>query len=232
MASTVLCGKSQSVPVTSATGTVYRVSNNAWNYARYAGEQCIEVSDGNPNFTISKSLARGTDVMGYPNVSHGPSPWAEHNPSRLLPVPLRSVPTLRSSWRTSQNAVPGSSWDTAYDLWCCARWPGQQYRTTEIMIMLTYPVARGSALAVIDGEEYLVRTATRTNPAGLSWTMVQFRFRRQRPAVTNLNLTAFIEYAVARGWAAEDHLLVQISAGFELWTGGRGLATEWITIAE
>lgn len=232
MASTVLCGKAQSVPVTSATGTVYRVSNNAWNYARYAGEQCIEVSDGDPNFTITKSLARSTDVMGYPNVSHGPSPWAEHNPSRLLPVPLRSVPTLRSSWRTSQNAVPGSSWDTAYDLWCCARWPGQQYRTTEIMIMLTYPVARGSALAMIDGEEYLVRAATRTNPAGLSWTMVQFRFWRQRPAVTNLNLTAFIEYAMARGWAAEDHLLVQISAGFELWTGGRGLATEWITIAE
>jgi hypothetical protein len=228
---TVLCGKSQNLVTVSDTDVKYVLNNNAWNYASYAGEQCIENENGRPNFRITKSLADSTHVMGYPNVSHGPSPWASVNLSTMMPLQLSSLPTIYSSWRTSQNAAPGSKWDTTYDLWCCSRWPGQQYRTAEIMIMLTYPGAPSGDFALIDGEEFLVRKAVRTNAAGLSWNMVQFRFRQQRLCVTDLNLTPFLWYTLAHGWATETDLLVQISAGFELWTGGRGLSTDWISIA-
>ncbi len=216
-----LCGKTQSMKIASAAGDEYQISNNAWNYARYAGEQCIQGTVGDPNFTVTRSLANSADVMGYPNVSRGPSPWANKSLNNLLPAPLSRLPAIYSSWQTSQNAAAGSKWDTTYDAWCCSRWPGPQYRTTEIMVMLTYPIARSGTAVLIDGEEFSARCVRRANPAGVSWNMVQFRFKYQRPSVASLNLTSFLRYAVDRGWANATDLLVQISAGFELWIGGR-----------
>jgi hypothetical protein len=228
MATYILCGKSQSVAVLSGSGRRYVINNNAWNYSDYHGQQCIETVGSGPNFKITKSLADSDSVMGYPNVSCGPSPWAESG-ADLMPIPLGSLPKIFGSWRTSQSAVSGSRWNTAFDIWCCSAWPGQQHRTTEIMIMLNYPGRPFGDVASINDEEFIVSVKPRRNTAGLSWVMVQYRFSRQRSSVSNLDMTSFLQYAIDRGWANARDLLVQISAGFELWVDGRGLSSDSIS---
>jgi hypothetical protein len=208
-------------------GKRYVINNNAWNYADYRGQQCIEIVNGSPSFRVTRSLAESSLVMGYPNVSYGPSPWAEIG-AGLMPVPLVSLPRIVSSWRTSQSAVPGSRWNTTFDIWCCSAWPGQQYRTAEIMIMLNYPGHHSGDVVPINGEEFIVNARPRRNAAGLSWLMIQYRFARQRASVSNLDVTALLQHALGRKWINATDLLVQISAGFELWVNGRGLSSDFI----
>lgn len=229
MATYTLCGKDQNISVHSQSGSVYVINNNAWNYGSFAGQQCIEVAGTTPNFLVRKSLARSSVVMGYPNISRGPSPWAVRA-TDLMPMPLSCLPNIRSSWQTSQNAASGSKWNTSYDAWCCSSWPGQQYRTAEVMIMLTYPGAPDGDLVTINGEHFAVKTALRTNKTGLTWRLVQYRFRRQRGSLRDFDLTPFFHYAIGRGWITPADLLVQISAGFELWVGGQGLATTFFSV--
>ena len=229
MTTYTLCGKDQRMPVRSETGYAYIINNNAWNYESFTGQQCIEVSDTTPGFLVTKSLAKSAVVMGYPNISRGPSPWAV-KAADLMPMPLSCLPRIRSSWRTLQNPTPRSKWNTSYDAWCCSSWPGQQYRTTEVMIMLNYPGPPVGEPVTMDGEQFLVRTALRTNKTGLTWRMVQYRFRRQRASLTDFDLTPVFHDAMGRGWITPTDLLVQVCAGFELWVGGQGLATESFSV--
>jgi hypothetical protein len=66
--------------------------------------------------------------------------------------------------------------------------------------------------------------------AGLAWNLVQFRLANPQASVTDLNLTHFLDYAVQRGRAAADDLLIQVSAGFGLWVRGKGLSVDWFTV--
>lgn len=214
-------------------GVGYTLANNAWGYRNgYHGHQCITNENGLANFRVAKSLANSTKVMGYPNIWCGCSLFGEIiTPGSFLPLPVSGIPEIRSSWETDQGAVPGSTWNTAYDLWVSSGWPGDN-RTAEIMVMLTSPSPpRGASRVRIGGQKFYVRQSTMARPEGLSWSFVQFWYASPRAAVRDLNLTAFVRYAVDRGWARPNDLLIQVAAGFELWVKGEGLATSSLSIA-
>jgi len=62
---------------------------------------------------------------------------------------------------------------------------------------------------------------------GDCWNYVQFRRVRPVLGVRHLALLPFIRRAEKRGWISPRWWLENIEAGFELWQGGRGLATNW-----
>jgi len=49
-------------------------------------------------------------------------------------------------------------------------------------------------------------------------------------SVTNLDLQALVADAVSRGYIQNSWYLIDVEAGFELWQGGAGLATNSFSI--
>ena len=49
-------------------------------------------------------------------------------------------------------------------------------------------------------------------------------------AVTNLDLQPLVADAVSRGYVARSWYLISVEAGFELWRGGTGLATNSFSV--
>jgi hypothetical protein len=231
----ILCGQYDSLPVTAGGPPAYLLANNAWGYGTaYNGEQCITNASGAPDFTIVKSAADSSAVMGYPSISSGCSLFGNAKThGSFMPVSLAGLRPILTTWETSQDAVPGSRWDTTYDCWIFSKWPGQQFRVAEVMIMLTYPrVPLGAYPVTVGADEFLLSKRPRmsANDPSVSWNLIQFRYATPRASVTDLNLTPFFELAVTQGWARPADLLVQISAGFELWVNGEGLATTQFSV--
>jgi hypothetical protein len=75
------------------------------------------------------------------------------------------------------------------------------------------------ATATIDGESYQVWTGRQT-----SWNIVSYVAVNPVTSVSNLNLLPFFTDAVSRGSLETSWWLIDVEYGFEIWTGGQGLA--------
>jgi hypothetical protein len=66
-----------------------------------------------------------------------------------------------------------------------------------------------------------------THHAGIKWRLIQYRRVRPVSQVANLQLNAFIAQAEAHHWIRPLSWMLSIEAGFEIWSDGSGLATDW-----
>jgi hypothetical protein len=223
-ATTQLC-QMQSAPAASG---VYTVQNNEWGSG---ASECI-TTDGNADFTVANSaISNATNGApgGYPSIYQG-CHWGNCTSGGLsaTPVQVSAITTgkVTTSWSTTQ---PGgsSAYDVAYDIWFNQTpTTSGQPNGTELMIWLNHngPVQPfGSEVATnvsVGGRGYNVWEGSQGSFDTVSYTMTT-----GTTSVSNLDLAPLVQDAVSRGYTKSSWYLIDMEAGFELWQGGAGLAT-------
>jgi cellulose 1,4-beta-cellobiosidase len=119
----------------------------------------------------------------------------------------------------------------AYDIWFNqGPTTSGQPNGTELMIWLNHngPVQPfGSQVASgvsIGGRGYNVWYGQQ------GWNTVSYTMTTGTTSVSNLDLQAIVADAVKRGYISSSWYLIDVEAGFELWQGGAGLATNSFSV--
>jgi Glycosyl hydrolase family 12 len=224
---TTLCN-SQTAPV---GGGAYMIGNNEWGSGAL---ECI-TSDGRADFTVANSsITKGRDGApgGYPAIYKG-CHWGACTHGSGLPVRVSRIHagTVTTSWSTSQPG--GNVYNVAYDTWF-----NQTPATSgapngaELMIWLNHhgpkhPYGHRVASNVrIGGRSYNVWFGR----ARQGWNTVSYTRTARTTSVRNLDLQALVADAVSRGYISRSWYLIDVEAGFELWQGGTGLATNSFSV--
>jgi hypothetical protein len=218
-----LCVQHGSVPVVGASGGDYVIKND-----NYGGRlECLSGLDSSPRFRVSKSLAAsgGVQPQSFPEIYLGCS-WGRCSRNSPLPKRVSALRDPQTGWDTSQRA--DGTWNASYDLWFDRR-PIVTGQATgaEMMIWLNSQgteYAAGSPIVRLDGTRwYLLSWITQRNHT--KWRYISFRRVGRAWHVRHLRLMPFISLAERKGWISGRWYLLNIEAGFEIWRGGTGLAT-------
>ena len=229
-AATTTLTQMQTSPV---AGGIYTVQNNEWG----SGAAESITTDGNADFTVANSAidnATNGAPGGYPSIYQG-CHWGNCTSGGLsaTPIQVSSLTTgkVTTSWSTTQ---PGGSndYDVAYDIWFnqTPTTTGQP-DCTELMVWLNHngPVQPfGSEVATnvtVGGVGYNVWEGSQGSFDTVSYTMTT-----PETSVSGLDLAPLAQNAVSRGYLSNSCYLIDIEAGFELWQGGGGLATNSFSV--
>jgi hypothetical protein len=223
---TSLCGRYQHRAVVTAQGTHFVVKND-----NYGGQQeCLAVREERPGFTVTRSQLPHWHAkpQAYPFILRGCSWGTCSAPDSDLPKQVSALQRPVATWSTTQ--VPQGEWDAAFDTWFGTRpMTTGQADGAEMMIWLNarrIKVPPRTRIVHIDKLRwYLLHW--RACHAGTCWNYVQFRRVWPVLRIRKLPLLPFIQRAEHRGWIQPAWWLENIEAGFELWQGGTGLATNW-----
>ena len=225
-ASTTLCN-SQTL---AASGGAYTIQNNEWGSS---APECIS-TDGNADFTVANSsISNSTSGApgGYPSLYKG-CHWGACTSGSGFPIQVSALHpgTVTSSWSTSQ---PGGSnaYDVAYDIWFNqAPTTSGQPNGAELMIWLNHngsvqPFGSQVASNVsIGGRGYNVWFGNQ------GWNTISYTMTSPATSVSNLDIDQVVADAVSRGYIQNSWYLIDVEAGFELWQGGAGLATNSFSV--
>jgi hypothetical protein len=88
-------------------------------------------------------------------------------------------------------------------------------------------------LVHVAGVRYWLEHWTTHNPVtGVKWRYILFRRYKPVSKVRDLRFRPFLKRAERAGLLNRHYWLTSIDAGFEIWRGGRGLATDryWVKI--
>jgi hypothetical protein len=218
----------------SVAGGGYIVQNNEYDSS---ASECVS-TDGNADFSVANSgIANSTSGSpgAYPSIYQG-CHWGSCSSGGLSSDPIQ-VSSLQSgqvttSWSTSQ---PGGSnaYDVAYDIWFnqTATTSGQP-NCTEIMVWLNHDGSVqpfGSTVATgvnVGGTNYSIWEGGQS-----TWDTVTYDMTSPATSVSNLDLYPIAQDAVSRGYLSASCYLIDVEAGFELWQGGAGLATNSFSVS-
>ncbi|HEX6522671.1 MAG TPA: hypothetical protein VF070_22080 [Streptosporangiaceae bacterium] len=220
----------QSTPL---AGGTYAVDNDEWG----SSEQENLATDGNADFTVAnssiKNAANGAPG-GYPSIYSG-CHWGNCTRGGLAAHPvqvsaLTHPGTVTTSWNTSQ---PGGSaaYDVAYDIWFNqTRTTTGQPNGTELMIWLNHhgpvqPFGSPVGTTSVDGISYRVWEGAQPWGRTVSYVMTS-----PTKSVSNLDVGGVAGNAARRGYIKKSWYLIDVEAGFELWRGGSGLATNSFSV--
>ena len=210
-------------------GGAYTVENNEWGSS---APECIS-TDGSPGFKVANSsIANSTYGApgGYTAIYKG-CHWGACTPGSGFPIQVSRIRagTATTSWSTAQ---PGNgAYDVAYDIWFnqTPTTTGQP-NGTELMIWLNHngPVQPfGSKVASnvsVGGRGYNVWFGQQ------GWNTLSYTMTSGTTSVSNLDLQPLIADAVSRGYISPSWYLIDVEAGFEMWQGGAGLATNSFSV--
>jgi cellulose 1,4-beta-cellobiosidase len=204
----------------------YIVQQNEWNST---DRQCMRVSGRSWTITrASFDLATDGPPASYPSVFRG-CHWGNCTSEAPLPIQVGDIAGATSSWRT--NLTRSGAYDVAYDLWTnTSVSTSGQPDGSEIMLWLSErgdvrPAGSVVGRVRIAGTRWTVWTTRMA-----SWNYVAYRRVRPTDSVSALDLAAFLRDSVERGLTEPSWYLIAAEAGFEIWRGGRGLATRWFAI--
>jgi len=220
-ATTTLCN-SQTAAV---AGGAYTVQNNEWNSS---APECV-TTDGNADFTVANSSinnAVGGAPGGYPSIYKG-CHWGACTSNSGLPIPVSSMTPgeVTTSWSTTQTS---GAYDVAYDIWYNQTpTTSGQPNAEEMMIWINHTSGVdpcGSVVASnvsVGGNTYTVWECRIDN----TWNDVSYVLNSGTTSVSNLDIDLLAADSVSRGYMTDSDYLIDLEAGFELWQGGAGLAT-------
>jgi len=205
-------------------GGAYMVQNDEWGSG---APECVAVASGG-GFAVSKSAIANSpngSPGGYPSIYRG-CHWGVCTPDSGLPVPvskLLSPGTVTTSWATTQPST--GSYDVAYDIWFNQTpTTSGQPNGAELMIWLNHngpiePYGSKATTAAIDGRSYQVWFGQQ------GWNTVSYSMESGTTSVQDLDIGKFVADAISHGWIQKSWYLIDVEAGFEIWQGGAGLAT-------
>ena len=223
-ASVSTCAQYGSWNVTPSSKNVV-VMNNRWGAST---TQCISGDDSNTSWRISTSqhnLPTNGAPAGYPAIYKG-CHYGNCTNNSGMPKQLSAMASAQSSWSIS---TPSSgAWDAAYDIWFNQTSSSSgQNNGTEMMIWLNsrgvQPAGSRVATVTIAGAQWEV-WHTVMYGSGTSWQYVAYK-RVGTTNSVNFDLKAFFTDARNRGYIQSTWWLTSVQAGFELWQGGAGIAT-------
>jgi hypothetical protein len=58
------------------------------------------------------------------------------------------------------------------------------------------------------------------------WNTISYSMTTGTTSVQDLDIAKFVADAISRGWIQKSWYLIDVEAGFEIWQGGAGLATD------
>lgn len=215
------CDDYATVPVGS-----YVVESDYWNKLSCPGTQCMDINNVSGAFSVTQSGSCGNTVASYPNVLYGCA-FGTCSSASVLPMPVSGLSSVISSWDFSVGGASLDQWDVAYDIWFCqddtcrfGGFPGG----TELMIWLDYQNVHGWQYDLgpvnLAGHTWELWTFTQGTGAD-SWTYLAYMIQSPMvTSVTDLDLNAFIQDAMSRGYVQNSWYLYAIQAGNELRTGG------------
>ena len=230
LAATSLCGATQTAP---AGGGTYIVQNNEWGSS---APECIS-TDGGADFNVANSsISNSTSGApgGYPSIYQG-CHWGNCSAGGLTATPIQasnlSTGKVTTSWSTTQ---PGGSndYDVAYDIWFnkTSTTTGQP-NCMELMVWLNHngPIQPfGSQMASnvsIGGHSYNIWEGAMS-----TWNVASYSMTTGTTSVSNLDVGQLAQDAINRGYMPSSCWLIDVEAGFELWQGGAGLATNSFSV--
>ena len=213
-------------------GGTYTVQNNEYDSS---ASECVS-TDGGADFTVANSgIDNATDGSpgGYPSIYQG-CHWGNCSTGGLTSDPIQvadlATGTVTSSWSTTQ---PGTgAYDVAYDIWF-NKTPttDTQPDCTEIMVWLNHngsvqPFGSEVASGVtVGGHTYDVWEGQQS-----TWDTVSYEMTTGTTSVSDLDIGTLAQDAVSRGYMSSSCYLIDVEAGFELWQGGAGLATNSFSV--
>jgi cellulose 1,4-beta-cellobiosidase len=228
-ASTTLC-QEQTSPV---SGTTYIVQNNEFDSS---ASECV-TTDGNDDFTVAKSAidnSTGGSPGAYASIYQG-CHWGSCSAGGLTANPIEvanlTPGTVSTSWSTTQ---PGGSsdYDVAYDIWFNQTpTTSGQPNGSELMVWLNHNGSVqpfGSEVATnvtLGGHTYNVWEGAQS-----TWDTVTYEMTSPATSVSNLDIGTLAQDMVTRGFTKSSWFLIDVEAGFELWQGGAGLATNTFSV--
>jgi hypothetical protein len=226
-ATTTLCNSQR----LAASGGAYAIQNNEWGSG---APECIS-TDRNADFTVANSsISNSTSGApgGYPSIYQG-CHWGACTSNSGLPIQVSALHTgtVTSDWSTSQPGG-GNAYDVAYDIWFNQTpTTNGQPNGAELMIWLNHngrvrPFGSQVASNVsIGGRGYNVWFGNQ------GWNTISYTMTSPATSVSNLDIGQLAADAVSRGYIQPDWYLVDVEAGFELWRGGSGLATNAFSVS-
>jgi cellulose 1,4-beta-cellobiosidase len=211
---------------TTLTVGSYVVESDYWHKSVCPGTQCMAINNVTGAFSVTQSADCGNTVASYPNVLYGCS-YGTCSPGSALPMPVSALTSVTSSWDFSVGGVSSDQYDVAYDIWFCrdntcrsGGFPGG----TELMIWLDYQNVTGwqTNLGSVSLGGYTWDLWQATFGTGDdAWTYLAYMIHAPMvTSVTDLDLNAFIQDAVSRGYVDNSWNLYAIQAGDEIRTGG------------
>jgi glycosyl hydrolase family 12 len=221
---------------------------------RFGSDQQLCVTVTTSGFTVSSSgITRSTNHPdsnspgAYPSIYRGchfSNASDCTDTSSNLPLAVTDIFSAVSDWQTQ---TPSSTdvYDVAYDLWFNSQRQvpaGAMPDGTELMIWLkktgditplTSRNPRGPEETAfpLNNATWDVWFASPDLANNRPWKVVSYVLNTPNPpSITNngvqqLNILAFINDAVRRGYLDSSGFLVSAEAGFEIWEGGTGLTT-------
>jgi hypothetical protein len=225
---TVMCKAWQALQVSGpSAGQKYVVRNKPSIRNNDLG-MCLSNWKKHPNFVVTRSPGTGYSptVRAYPYIATGCFEGACTATGKTYYMPQAgSLGKYTITWSTKQPLHSGV-WNASLDLWFGPRRGVGQF---EVMIWLKY--SKGSwwtrryPSVWIDGAKwYVVPHATAPGRHYIS-------FRRATPVTkASLRLAPFAAAAIHRGALASWAKLWCAQAGFEIWSGGKGLAITWFSV--
>jgi cellulose 1,4-beta-cellobiosidase len=219
----------------SVSGGTYIVQNNEFDSS---ASECV-TTDGNSDFTVANSsIANATngEPGAYPSIYQG-CHWGNCSSGGLTssPIQVSSLTTgkVSTSWSTTQPGGSGNAYDVAYDIWVNQTpTTSGQPNGTEIMVWLNHngsvqPFGSEVASNVsLGGHTYNIWYGTQS-----SWDTVTYDMTSGSTSVSNLDVGTLAQDSVSRGYTKSSWYLIDIEAGFELWQGGAGLATNSFSVS-
>jgi hypothetical protein len=211
----------------SIDGGQYTYQQDEWDST---AEQCATVKGvGFTLTTADFNLPTNGPPATYPSVYRG-CHWVDCTSSNPFPIQESNIASASTSVSITQPS--GYNNDAAYDIWFnqTSTTSGQP-NGTEIMIWINHqgspqPFGSQVAKATIDGASWEVWTGRQS-----SWNIVSYVRVTPVTSVSNLNLLPFFDDAVSRGSLETSWWLIDVEYGFEIWTGGKGLAVSNFSVS-
>lgn len=206
---------------------VIKLRNGLYNFQmnehHSSAKECATIHG--VGFTItSADFANATNgaPAAYTSIYRG-CHWGACTASNPFPIQESNLASATTSVKLTQPS--GYNNDAAYDIWFNQTpTTAGQPNGTEVMIWLNHqgaiqPFGARAATAEIDGAQYEVWTGKQS-----SWKIVSYVASQPVKSARNIDLLPFFADAVSRGSLALSWWLVDVEFGFEIWTGGKGLA--------
>lgn len=211
----------------SINGGQYIYQQDEWNST---AQQCATVNGvGFTLTTANFNLLTNGPPATYPSVYRG-CHWGDCTSSNPFPIQVSNIASASTSVSITQPS--GYNNDAAYDIWFnqTSTTSGQP-NGTEVMIWINHqgspqPFGSDVATATIDGASWQVWTGRES-----SWNIVSYVRQTPVSSVSNLNLLPFFDDAVSRGSLETSWWLIDVEYGFEIWTGGQGLAVSNFSVS-
>jgi hypothetical protein len=220
-AATTLCNSQTA----SVAGGAYTVENNEWNSS---APECV-TTDGNADFTVANSsIANPTNGApgGYAAIYKG-CHWGACTTNSSLPIPVSAMTPgkVTTSWNTTQTYT--GAYDVAYDIWYNQTpTTSGQPNAEEMMIWINhYGGVQPAGSVVASNVSIGGYTYTIWESRASTWNVVSYVLNTGTTSVSNLDVDLLAADSVNRGYMTDSDYLIDLEAGFEMWQGGAGLAT-------